>query len=174
MRIALVVSMTLALSATAFAQSLSGNQIRQALIGHTISGVQNGKSYSEYLKPDGTISGRDSSGAYSGHWRIADNEICFIYEDSSKGWDCSGLKLRGNLIIWNDNTTATLSNPSSTVSPASGPTPIPYPYVATPRLAYRPAYGAAYETTPSYFLAMPSACAPPRGLFGGFCNCGCR
>jgi hypothetical protein len=160
MRIALVLSMTFALTATALAQSLSDGQIRQALVGHTISGVENGKSYSEYLNPNGTISGKNSSGAYSGRWRIARGEICFLYEDSTKGWDCNGVRLRGNTIIWDDNTTATLSGPSQ-MSSAPGRIPVS---------AYVPAYGR----TPSYILVMPTGCPQPRGLFGGFCNCGCR
>jgi hypothetical protein len=41
----------------AFAQSLSGNQIRDTLIGNTLTGVADGESYSEHLNSDGTISG---------------------------------------------------------------------------------------------------------------------
>lgn len=108
MRIAIAVLFTAALSTTAFAQSLSGEQIRQALIGHTITGTEDGEAYSEYLNPNGTISGRSPSGAYAGKWRITDDEICFIYDDS-KGWDCNEVKLRGSEIIWDDNTTARLT-----------------------------------------------------------------
>jgi hypothetical protein len=112
MRVTLLVSVTLALSTTAFAQALSDAQIRQALVGKTISGTENGEAYSEYLNPDGVISGRSSSGAYSGRWRISDNEICFLYEeDAGRGgkWDCNEVRLRGNQIIWDDNSTATVS-----------------------------------------------------------------
>jgi len=117
MRILIVatVTLTLALSATAFAQSLSGRQIREVLEGKTITGVENGESYSERLSPDGTILGRSASGSYSGRWRISGNEICFLYEEGRRGtgkWDCNEMRLRGNQIIWDDNTTATLSGPA--------------------------------------------------------------
>jgi hypothetical protein len=63
MRVMLLAGVALALSTTAFAQELSGTQIRQALVGKTMSGIENGESYSEYLSPDGGISGRSPSGA---------------------------------------------------------------------------------------------------------------
>jgi hypothetical protein len=111
MRVILLAGVTLALSTTAFAQALSGTQIRQALVGRTISGFDKGEAYSEYLSPNGSISGRSSSGAYSGSWRILNNEICFLYaEDAGRGgkWDCNEVRLRGNQIIWDDNSTATV------------------------------------------------------------------
>lgn len=111
MRIALLASITLALSTTAFAQSLSGNQIRETLIGNTFSGFADGESYSEHLNPDGTISGRSPSGAYSGRWRISGDEICFSYLEGKRTtkWDCTEVKLKGAQIIWDDNTTAKLT-----------------------------------------------------------------
>jgi hypothetical protein len=112
MRVMLLAGVALALSTAAFAQALSGAQIRQALVGKTISGVENGESYSEYLSPDGAISGRSPSGAYSGRWRISGSEICFLYEEDSGRtgkWDCNEVRLRENKIIWDDNTTATVS-----------------------------------------------------------------
>ena len=111
MRIALIAGMTLALSTAAFAQSLSGDQIRTTLVGNTFSGVADGESYTEHLNPDGTISGRSPSGAYSGKWRISGNEICFSYMEGKQDtkWDCTKVKLRGARIIWDDKTTAKLS-----------------------------------------------------------------
>jgi hypothetical protein len=114
MRIALIVATTiLAFSTTAFAQTLSGKQIRETLIGNTFSGVdEDGDSFSERLNRDGTISGQSPSGSYSGRWRISGNQICFLYpeEDESPEWDCTEVRLDGNRITWeDDNTTATLS-----------------------------------------------------------------
>jgi hypothetical protein len=108
MRIAMLAAAILALSTTAFAQSLSGNQIRQTLVGGTISGVENGETYSERLNPNGTISGRSKSGAYSGRWRISGDEICLL-EEGARQWDCNEVRVQGDKIIWDDNTTATLS-----------------------------------------------------------------
>ena len=107
MRIALLASMTLALTTTAFAQSLSGNQIRETLIGNSFSGVADGDSY---LNPDGTISGRSPPGTYAGKWRISGNEICFSHAEGKRDtkWDCTEVKLKGGRVIWDDNTTAKL------------------------------------------------------------------
>ena len=106
----LVASITVALSSTAFAQSLSGNQIRETLIGNTLTGVADGESYSEHLNSDGTISGWSPSGRYSGKWRISGNEICFSYEESKRAgkWDCTEVKLQGSRITYDDKTTANL------------------------------------------------------------------
>jgi hypothetical protein len=113
MRIALIVFSTiLAFSTTASGQSLSGDQIRETLIGNTLSGVEDGKSYSEHLNPDGTISGRSASGSYSGRWRISGNRICFLYAEGSTKSDCTEVSLDGDRITWGDNTTATLSKPA--------------------------------------------------------------
>jgi hypothetical protein len=110
MRIALIVASTiLAFSTTASGQSLSEDQIRETLIGNTFSGVEDGESYSEYLNPDGTISGRSPSGSYSGRWSISGNRICFFYPERSTKWDCTEVTLDGDRITWGDKTTATLS-----------------------------------------------------------------
>jgi hypothetical protein len=113
MRITLiVVSTILAFSTTAFGQSLSGKQIRETLIGNTFSGVdEDGESFSERLNPDGTISGRSPSGSYSGRWRISGKQICFLYPQGNQPaeWDCMEVRLDGDRITWEDETTATLS-----------------------------------------------------------------
>jgi hypothetical protein len=112
MRIALIVAGTiLAFSTTASGQSLSGDRIRETLIGNTFTGVEGGESYSEYLNPNGTISGRSPSGSYSGRWSISGNRICFLYPQGhgSPKWDCTGVTLDGDRITWEDKTTATLS-----------------------------------------------------------------
>ncbi|MFY9840245.1 MAG: hypothetical protein WAK55_28015 [Xanthobacteraceae bacterium] len=111
MRIALLAGITLALSTAAFAQSLSGDQIKTRFIGNTFSGFADGESYSEHLNADGTISGHSPSGAYAGRWRISGDQICFSYPEGKRSakWDCTEVKLKGSRIIWDDNTTAKLS-----------------------------------------------------------------
>jgi hypothetical protein len=113
MRIALIVATTiLAFLTTAFAQTLSGKQIRETLIGNTFSGVdEDGDSFSELLNPDGTISGQSPSGSYSGRWRISGNQICFLYPEGKQSakWGCTKVRLNGDRITWEDKTTATLS-----------------------------------------------------------------
>jgi hypothetical protein len=180
MRSVLVAFVALAFSTPVFAQSLSGNQIRQALVGHTINGVENGQSYSQYLNPNGTITGHSASGDYTGRWRIQENEICFLEEESTK-WDCNEVKLRGNQIIWDDGSTATLSGgPSPAVAAPSRRVPQNAPVAGQVR-AYGGYQAGGYQgegyqvegyQAGGYYVVQPSPCHV-RGLFGGFCNCGC-
>jgi len=117
MRVLLLAAIALVLSTAAFAQSppgagqLSGAQIRQLLIGKTLSGVDKGESYSESLNPDGTIAGHSASGDYSGKWQITGNQICFFYEGETEPgkWDCTGARLQGTQVTWDDGTTATVN-----------------------------------------------------------------
>jgi len=83
--------------------ALSGGEIQARFVGNTIDGVENGESYSEYLVPDGTLRGVEPSGFYSGRWRIANNQICFHYDedDGQPGaWDCSPVTLVGEKVYW--------------------------------------------------------------------------
>ena len=109
MRIALLAGFTLALTTAAFAQSLSGDQIRTTLVGDTFSGFADGETYSEHLNADGTISGHSPSGAYAGRWRISGDQICFSYAEGKRDtkWDRTA-KVKGSRIIWDDNTTVRL------------------------------------------------------------------
>jgi hypothetical protein len=81
---------------------LSGELLRETFVGNTISGIENGEAYSEYLRSDGSISGLSGSEKYSGRWRISGDQICFLYLGESKNWDCTQASLRGNEIIWSD------------------------------------------------------------------------
>jgi hypothetical protein len=87
------------------ATPLSGAEIQARLIGNTITGVENGEAYEEYLKPDGTISGIEDSGFYSGSWRIVNNKLCFHYDEDDgdgKGWDCTPVTLVGTNVYWSN------------------------------------------------------------------------
>jgi len=84
------------------ASALSGAQIRAQVIGNTITGVEDGETYAEYLAPDGTISGEGDSGAYAGFWRVAGDQLCFRYDDDDAGgaWDCASVTLIGASVYW--------------------------------------------------------------------------
>ena len=118
MRVLLLAIMALVLSTAAFARSssgagqLSGAQIQQTLVGKTLSGMEKGESYSETLNPDGTITGHSASGDYSGRWRITGNQICFFYEEETNGgkWDCTGARLQGAQVTYDDGTTAMVTD----------------------------------------------------------------
>ena len=42
-----------------------------SIIGNTVSGIEDGKSYTEYYQPDGYVHGLELEGPYVGEWRIA-------------------------------------------------------------------------------------------------------
>ena len=50
-------------------------QIRHTIIGNTISGVEDGKSYSEYYQPDGYIHGLEPEGLYVGERRTTGRNL---------------------------------------------------------------------------------------------------
>jgi hypothetical protein len=93
-----------ALSETA--TPLSGQQIKDQLVGNTIIGTEDGEPYSEFLKKDGTISGQSPSEKYTGQWRIGDDQICFYYKEEGKSpakaenWDCTFVVINGDKVIW--------------------------------------------------------------------------
>jgi hypothetical protein len=98
------------------ATTLTAQEIRDQLIGNTISGVEDGESYVEYLRKDGAISGQSGSEKYSGLWRIGDDQICFFYKEDGKSasksenWDCTFVVIHGDKVIWQgtDDPDATL------------------------------------------------------------------
>jgi len=78
-------------------------EIRQALVGNTVSGTDDGKAYAEYYRPDGYVYGEDPEGPYVGEWRIAGREFCTRYfdEDHSIGaWECKAIDISGSRFAW--------------------------------------------------------------------------
>jgi len=97
----------LALTNFSFGAVLSTEaEIRQAIVGNTISGVQDGKSYTEYYQPDGYIHGLETEGPYVGEWRIASQNVCVRYfdDDNKNGaigaWECMGVDVTSSLFAW--------------------------------------------------------------------------
>jgi hypothetical protein len=97
--------------------TLSADQIQAAIVGNTISGVEEGENYVEYLKEDGTIAGEAPSGRYTGRWRISGNQMCFQYDRDEEPdpddvpltppktvdkpeWDCNDVVLKGSEVHW--------------------------------------------------------------------------
>jgi hypothetical protein len=103
---ALIALMILA-PALATARPLEGdNEIQKALVGNTISGENDGQPYSEYLMPDGRVSGMERDGAYTGHWRVSNGRICFAYDDENNNpgpWECVKVDVEGARIKWVDD-----------------------------------------------------------------------
>ena len=88
-------------------------QIRQAIVGNTFSGIEDGKSYTEYYQPDGYIHGVEPEGLYVGEWRVAGRNFCVRYFDKGEGpdreevgsgtigaWECMGVEIQGSLFAW--------------------------------------------------------------------------
>ncbi len=85
--------------------SFSDDQIRRALVGNTISGQQSGKSYVEFLRPDGRIDGIGSDGRYTGRWVISRGRMCMSYDEGdgkATPWDCARVLIQGDKVIWVD------------------------------------------------------------------------
>ena len=81
-------------------------QIRQAIVGNTISGTEKGKAYLEYFQGDGFIHGRDAEGPYVGQWRISRGQLCMSYFEEDKtvsAWECSRVALEGSRLAWLDD-----------------------------------------------------------------------
>ena len=102
----------LALSSASFGAVLTTEeQICLAVIGSTVSGTEDGRSYAEYFLPDGQIRGMDPEGPYSGEWRISGRKLCERYfaqrsdeaspdEGSPGEWECMGVEIVGSRFAW--------------------------------------------------------------------------
>jgi hypothetical protein len=120
--LALISSLTVA-PVAAQARMLTGPEIRSAVIGNTISGVEDGKDYEEYLHPDGWIFGQEKEGSYKGRWLIEKEKLCLFYEegrhaDKTGGkWECLTVGLDGTKVIWDgdekSHATLTPGNPDN-------------------------------------------------------------
>jgi hypothetical protein len=106
--VTLVLTSSVILASTiAMARPLENDdEIKQALVGNTISGETNGQSYSEFLMPDGRLSGMEPDGAYTGHWHVESGRICFSYDDENHKpgpWvDCARVDVEGSRVTWVD------------------------------------------------------------------------
>ena len=109
----------LSLSSVSFGAVLTTEaQIRQAIIGNTISGTEDGKPYTEYFLPDGHLRGMAPDGPYAGEWRISGRKFCErSFEDAGSGlhdsgdagaggsygdWECRGVEIVGSRFAWID------------------------------------------------------------------------
>ena len=78
---------------------MSDQEIQTSVIGNTVTGMEDGEHYVEFLSPDGRILGRSRSGAYSGVWRIKTKRLCVSY-DGKASWDCAAVRLNGEQVVW--------------------------------------------------------------------------
>ena len=84
-----------ALAGAAAADKLSGDQIRQAVVGNTVEGTMEGTGdYAEFYQTDGTIRAQ----AYSGIWTIEGDDMCFQYGSDPKM--CWEVARDGDTLEW--------------------------------------------------------------------------
>lgn len=72
----------------------------------TFSGDDEGKSYSEYYAPDGTLRGKSGTETYSGSWKVVGEQLCFTYpnkgDKTDSETDCYAVFKNGDAISWVD------------------------------------------------------------------------
>ncbi len=104
MRVTILSVAGLLLTNASFAGVLATDEeIRQAIIGNTVSGTEDGKPYTEYYGPDGYVHGEDAEGPYVGEWRVAGREFCtrcFDEDHSVSAWECKGIDIAGPHFAW--------------------------------------------------------------------------
>jgi hypothetical protein len=107
MRAVALISMAFVIALPGTAQSellTTDDQIRKALVGNTVSGIEEGEVFAEYFHPDGRILGEDRQGRYTGHWQILGAQMCMRYAETEGGresvWDCSEVDIEGSRITW--------------------------------------------------------------------------
>ncbi|HXV25447.1 MAG TPA: hypothetical protein VED46_14445 [Alphaproteobacteria bacterium] len=76
-------------------EALTGEQIRALVGGNTVEGAMEASgAYSEFYQADGTIKGKD----YTGAWSIEGDAMCFQYGTDPKScWQVLG---EGNQVQW--------------------------------------------------------------------------
>jgi len=84
---------------------LSGAQITESIIGHTISGTMiAGGSFIEYYDPTGTIVGHwnkgGEQGPYDGTWTIDGDQLCATYPKAPEASGCYNIALNGAVVFW--------------------------------------------------------------------------
>jgi hypothetical protein len=107
----------LVLSSASFGAILTTeNQIRQAIVGSTVSGTEDGKPYAEYFLPDGHIRGVDPEGPYSGEWRISGRDFASdtLHNERTTRLPARGPPAIGN--AWASRSPALVLRGSSTAS----------------------------------------------------------
>ncbi|HEY7689047.1 MAG TPA: hypothetical protein VH835_10155 [Dongiaceae bacterium] len=87
-------------SAAGSGDKLTGDQIRSLVTGNTVQGsMEASGGYTEFYAEDGTIKGKDNTGAnYQGAWSIDGDNMCFQYGDDPIA--CWQVAKEGDQIQW--------------------------------------------------------------------------
>ena len=82
-------------------RKLSGQQIREALTGNTVSGEWGGTPYKSYFRPDGlTVYKPKDRPEESGRWRVDEENDQYCSWWARTGWSCYNVYRDGKTIIW--------------------------------------------------------------------------
>lgn len=68
----------------------------------THRGQSEGKPYSEYYAPDGTVRGKNPDETYTGTWKVVGEELCFTYPEAgmTPEAECYAVFNNGAAIEW--------------------------------------------------------------------------
>jgi hypothetical protein len=83
------------------AQRLVGVAARNAVVGNSITGKEDGEILVEYYAPDGTAKSMLGNEISTGKWALVGETICFQYADE-KEMECYKLEVMGNTVTFTD------------------------------------------------------------------------
>ena len=76
---------------------LTEDEIREKIIGNTMTGTSGSKRWTEYYLPNGVIKGVEAGEKYGGKWTLSGSVMCFDY--SGDEYDtCDTLALEGTKV----------------------------------------------------------------------------
>jgi hypothetical protein len=92
--IATILLMALTFAASA-QEKLVGVTAWNALVGNSISGMEDGEVLVEYYAPDGTAKSMLGNEIVAGKWALVGETVCFQYSDD-KDMECYKVEVTGN------------------------------------------------------------------------------
>ena len=90
-----------ALEASSYTKSLSSEEIQAKIIGSTMTGfsIRRGVEWTEYYRPDGTITGIYDGGKTLAKWSLSGSKLCWDYS-GTKYDGCWPLALNGRQVVF--------------------------------------------------------------------------
>lgn len=92
---ALLVTLSFLATAGAEERGLTGAEIRTALEGNTVLGVQDGEAWKQYFDPNGRTTYVSGGRASPGRWSVRGDKYCSQWPPSER-WDCYAVTGNGN------------------------------------------------------------------------------
>lgn len=96
--------MTAIATPTATGTPVPAADLTALLADRTYSGESEGAPYSEYYDANGTLRGKDATGATSGTWKVTGDTVCFTYSSAAtSAADCYTVNQDGTNVYWYQN-----------------------------------------------------------------------